>query len=131
MALLWEIVIESGPAPREPQEPPVHKQQAQLLRQARKAAAAGDARLVRQSLLDWGRLQWPFEPPRSIGEIALRVEAPLCDELRRLSDVSYGRGDDTWDGAALASALRTVTPVATRVAASGEEVLPPLMPPAA
>jgi hypothetical protein len=142
LAVLWLLTLaawwwssRSRPrrqrTPREPTEPPVHKQQAQLLRQARKAAAACDASLVRQSLLDWGRLQWPLESPRNIGEIARRVEAPLCDELQRLSEVSYGRGDDTWDGTALGNALRTVTPIATHVAASREEALPPLMPPAA
>ncbi len=113
---------------REPQEPPVHKQQASLLKQARKAAVAGDAAVVRQSLLDWGRLQWPDNAPRSIGDFAGRVDAPLSDELRRLSAASYGRSDVPWDGAELAQSLRQVTVRPEHVTTATYEALPPLMP---
>ena len=104
------------------------KQQASLLKQARKAAANHDAAVVRQSLLDWGRLQWPDDAPRSIGNFAGRVEAPLSDHLRRLSAVSYGRGDASWDGAELAQALRQVAVRAEHAPAATSEALPPLMP---
>ena len=113
---------------REPKEPPVHKQQAQLLKQARKAASDGDAAAVRQSLLDWGKLQWPHNAPRSIGDIGARVEAPLADELQRLSAASYGRDDLPWDGAELAQALRKVTVLAEHITTVSSEPLPPLMP---
>jgi hypothetical protein len=112
---------------REPKEPPAHKQKATLLKGARKAADAGDAAVVRQSLLDWGKLEWPASPPRSIGELANRVAPPLSDELRKLSAASYCRGRE-WDPAALASALRSVTVVAEHRDATGKELLPPLMP---
>jgi hypothetical protein len=142
LAVLWLLTVaawwwssRSGPrkprAPREPKEPPLHKQQAQLLKTARSAASTGDAQTVRQSLLDWGRLQWSENAPRSIGELAGRVEAPLSDELRRLSAVSYGRGSRDWDGAPLADALRSVTIVAEHSPVVKREALPPLMPPAA
>ena len=57
-------------APREPEPVPIHKQQAKFLKTARKAALAADAATVRSALIDWGSLQWPDEPPRSIGTIA-------------------------------------------------------------
>ena len=142
LAVLWLLTVaawwwssRSGPrkprAPKEPKEPPVHKQQGQLLKTARKAASVGDARIVRQSLLDWARLQWPGNTPRSIGELAGRVGAPLSDELEKLSAESYGKGAGAWDGAALADALRSVTIVAEHTASAAREPLPPLMPPAA
>ena len=116
--------------PREPQEAPVHKQQARLIKAARRAAAAGDGAAVRAALLDWGKLQWPDDAPRSIGEIALRVEAPLADELGRLSAASYGRNGGGWDGAALASALKSIAIRPTHAPAEDRDILPPLMPPA-
>ena len=73
---------------REPEPPPVYKQQAKFIKAARKAAAANDKARVRAALIDWARLQWPDNAPRSIGEIAARVDAPLSEELRPLSDAS-------------------------------------------
>jgi len=142
LAVLWLLTVaawwwssRSGPrkprAPKEPKEPPVHKQQAQLVKTARKAASVGDAQTVRQSLLDWGRLQWPGNAPRSVGELARRVEPPLSDELEKLSAASYGKGAGEWEWAALADALRSVTIVAEHSASAAREPLPPLMPPAA
>ena len=117
--------------PREPKEAPLHKQQATLQKKARNLAAAGDGAGVRSVLLDWGRLQWPDNAPRSIGEFADRVESPLSDELRKLSSASYGpRGGDI-DREALASALRSVSIVKAHAPVQTREPLPPLMPPAA
>jgi hypothetical protein len=115
---------------REPEAPPVHKQQAQLLKTARKAAGAGDGAGVRDAVLEWGRLQWPNNAPRSIGEFSQRVEAPLADELRTLSAASYSKNGGSWDGNALANALRSVSPVRNKADIAAEDPLPPLMPPA-
>jgi len=142
LAVLWLLTVaawwwssRSGPrrprVPREPQEPPAQKQQAQLMKTARKAASTSDAPTVRQALLDWSRLQWPANAPRSMGELAGRVESPLSDELRKLSAVSYGKAASNWDGTALAAALRSVTVVAAHSKSAVREPLPPLMPPAA
>jgi len=114
--------------PREPLPPPVYKQQAKLLKSARKAALAGDAAGVRGALLDWGRLQWPEGAPRSIGELADRLSSPLADELRLLSSASYGPGGRDWDGAALAKSLRSFSIQRDEKQAEQKELLPPLMP---
>ena len=142
LAVLWLLTLaawwwssRSAPRkrrePREPEPPPAHKQQGQLLKTARTAAAAGDGAAVRNAILEYGRLQWSTAAPRSIGEFANRVEPPLSDELRRLSAASYSRDGGSWDGKALADALRNVTFVTHRDAAVAEDPLPPLMPPAA
>jgi len=117
--------------PREPEPPPVHKQQAKFLKAARKAALVGDGATVRSALLEWGRLQWPDEAPRSVGALAERVSAPLAHELRQLSTVSYGPDGRDWDGAALAKSLRTIALVSNDPQAGHDDPLPPLMPPAA
>ncbi len=140
-AILWLLTLvawwwTSRSRPRQPRESreekaqPIHKQQAALLKTARRAAAGGDAAGVRNALLEWGRLQWHGAAPRSIGEFADRVAAPLSDELRRLSAASYGKGDSSWDGAALADALRSVSIVDRRRDIAADDPLPPLMPPA-
>jgi hypothetical protein len=142
LAVLWILTLaawwwssRSAPRkerkPRAPQEPPVHKQQAQALQTARQAAAAGDAAGVRAAVVEWGRLQWPDNPPLSVGEFANRVEAPLSDELRHLSSASYGPRQEALDSEALARALRSIAIRREHTRKEPAELLPPLMPPAA
>jgi len=116
--------------PREPQPPPVYKQQAKLLKAARKAALAGDDAALRSALLEWGRLQWPDDAPRSVGALAERVASPLSDELRRLSMASYGPGGRDWGREALAKALRSIVTLDDDAESRRQDALPPLMPPA-
>ena len=113
---------------RAPPPAPPHRQQASLLKAARRAAADQDSRGLRQALLAWAGLQWPARPPRSIGELATRVAAPLSDELERLSGASYGKGEVRWNGAAMTGALRTITLRDETGARSAGDALPPLMP---
>jgi hypothetical protein len=86
LAVLWLLTLaawwwssrsrrERKREPKEAAPPPVHKQQAQCLKTARKAALEGDGAGVRQALLEWSRLEWPAGAPRSIGELAERVSA--------------------------------------------------------
>ncbi len=134
LAALWLLTLfgwwwSSRPKrePREPRPVPIHKRQARLLKAARKAALAGDAAAVRAALLDWGRLQWPDDAPRSVGVLATRISAPLADELVALSSFSYGSARSDWNGEALAKALRSFAVLGDEETAD-EEVLPPLMP---
>lgn len=131
LLLTWFAWWWSSRAPREKREPPpvpLHKQQARHLKAARKASLAGDAEGVRHALLEWGRLQWPDSPPRSIGRLAVGVSAPLSDALRQLSGASYGPAGGDWDGEALAKALRSFAVVDERADAQSTGLLPPLMP---
>ena len=115
--------------PRIPEPPPIYKQQAKHLKAARKAAQAGDGAALRSAMLEWGRLQWPEDAPRSVGALAERVAPPLADELRKLSKASYGPGGADWDGEALARALRSVKVLADDTGSGAADGLPPLMPP--
>jgi hypothetical protein len=141
-ALLWLLTLaawwwssRSAPkrrrASREPEAPPAHKQQAALMKAAIRAAADQDAAAVRDAVLEWGRLQWPADAPRSIGEFSERVAAPLADELRALSAASYSKNGGDWHGKALASALRSISVIESRGGVAADDPLPPLMPPAA
>ena len=111
------------------EEPPAYRQQSKLLKDARKAALAGDAAALRKAMLDWAVLQWPDRPPRSIGELASRVSSPLSDELEALSRSSYGAGDHAWGGESMAKAIRSFSALPESGKAAQSEALPPLMPP--
>ncbi len=125
--LAWWWSSRPKQEPRTPAPTPVHKLQARQLRAARKAAVAGDSAGVRQAMISWGALQWPNDAPRSIGVIAQRVSAPLADELRKLSSLSYGPQSGEWDGGELASAIRSFSVLKDESVEKGE-FLPPLMP---
>ena len=124
----WWLTSRPRREPREPAPPPLHKQQARYLKAARKAALAGDGAGVRQAMLEWGRLQWPDDAPRSVGALAGRVSAPLADELTRLSRAAYGPSGEGWDGDALARSLRSFAVLDDKNADESRDPLPPLMP---
>jgi hypothetical protein len=124
----WWLTSRPRREPREPAPPPLHKQQARHLKAARKAALSGDGAGVRQAMLEWGRLQWPDDVPRSIGALSRRVSAPLADELMRLSRAAYGPSGEGWDGDALAKSLRSFAVLDDKDADESRDPLPPLMP---
>jgi len=128
----WSRRPEEKTKEREP--PPIHKQQAKFLKAARRAALSGDAAAVKSALLSWGRLQWPNDWPRSIGDFASRVSDPLASELDALCSASYGPGGDdpargdSWNGENLAKALRSFAVKSNDTKDAGADGLPPLMP---
>jgi hypothetical protein len=127
-ALAWWWSRRPQKAPKEPEPPPIHRQQAKFLKAARKAALAEDAVTVKSALLSWARLQWPNEWPRSIGDLASRVSEPLATELNTLCSASYGPNGESWNGQNLAKALRSFAVKDGREEISNEDELPPLMP---
>ncbi len=126
VAWWWSARPASGPS--RPAPVPFHKQQAKSLKEARKAALQNDATTVRAAMLAWGKLQWPENSPRSIGELSTRVSSPLADELGRLSGVSYGPANEDWNGEATAKAIRSFAVLADESAEQAKDLLPPLMP---
>lgn len=135
MVVLWLLTVlawwwsrRPESKPREPGAPPIHRQQAKFLKAARRAALSGDAATVKSALLSWGRLQWPEDWPRSIGELASRTSEPLATELDRLCSASYGPRSDPWSGENLARALRSFALKSGDGQQADEDELPPLMP---
>ncbi len=135
LAAVWLITLlawwwSSRPVRHEPREPapvPLHKQQSRLLKDARKAARAGDSDGVKHALLQWASIEWPNDAPRSLGALADRVTPDLADELRRFSSLSYGPQPGDIDGEALANAIRSFS-VLKPEDESNDQSLPPLMP---
>jgi len=114
--------------PREPEPPPVYKQQSRILKAARKAAQAGDGPGVRSALLDWGRLEWPDNAPLNIGDLASRVAMPLSTQLEGLCRADYGPQKESFDGEALAKTLRSISVLREQKEERPTDGLPPLMP---
>jgi hypothetical protein len=125
----WWSSGEQKKEPKEPAPPPIYKQQARFVKAAKKAAAADDKAGVRAAVIEWGRLQWPDDAPRNVGDMAKRVAPPLSDELRALSASSYSNGADEWDGGSLTKALRSINVLIEDNEATTASPLPPLMPP--
>jgi hypothetical protein len=113
---------------KEPEPPPIYKQQAKFLKAARRAALIEDGTTVKAALLSWGRLQWPNDWPRSIGDLASRVSDPLATELNTLCSSSYGPNGESWNGKELAKALRSFAVKDGEEKNAIEDKLPPLMP---
>jgi hypothetical protein len=111
-----------------PEPPPIYRQQAKFLKAARRAAIAEDGATLKAALLSWGRLQWPNDWPRSIGDLAARVSEPLATELNTLCSASYGPDGESWNGKNLAKALRSFAVNDGAKENSVEDELPPLMP---
>lgn len=126
--LLWWWSRRPEKMPKEPEPPLIHKQQAKFLKAARKAALVEDAVTVKAALLSWGRLQWPNDWPRSIGDIASRVSDPLATELNTLCSSSYGPNGESWNGKDLAMALRAFAGKTGDENSTKSDELPPLMP---
>jgi hypothetical protein len=135
LAAVWVLTLlawwwSSRPVRREPREPapvPVHKRQSRLLKDARKAARAGDEAGVKGALLEWAVLEWEDDAPRSIGALSRRVSDDLASQLEALSRQSYGPNPGNFDGEALAAAIRSFS-VLSEDESGTEEALPPLMP---
>lgn len=136
LAAVWVLTLVAwwwsrrAPAsePKGPPPPPIHKQQARFLKAARKAALADDVAGIKTAMLDWGKLQWPDDAPRSIGTIATRVSLPLSTQLEALCNASYGPGDQSWDGEALARAMRSFSVLTNEKPERPTDTLPPLLP---
>jgi hypothetical protein len=129
LAWWWSSSSGQKKEPKEPPPPPIYKQQARFIKAAKKAASAGDKAGLRAALLEWARLQWPDNAPRSVGEIAKRVAPPLSDELNALSASSYSAGAADWDGSLLAKSIRSISVLTDESEVTTESPLPPLLPP--
>ncbi len=100
-------------------------------RRALEAACAGggDADAARNALLDWAAAAWPDAPPRSLGETARRLGAPLEVPVRELDRFLYAPGEESWNGEGLRRAAKTGLRRAPRPARADARIaLPPLYP---
>ena len=97
-------------------------------RALRAACAANDPQAAAKALLRWAEAVWPEAPPRSLGALAIRITPAALEPLKALEVRLYSRGDQPWEGAALAEALSDGLAQTPGGPKAGQEALPPLYP---
>lgn len=98
-----------------------------LLPQLQQACEANDAKQAAQALLDLGRARWPDDPPRSLGQLAVRLGHGQ-DKIQLLDRALYAPEASTWHGAGLWASTRdawTKKPISQKPT---DEALEPLYP---
>lgn len=94
----------------------------------RNACMGNNPQTAARSLLDWGLVTWPQQPPRSLGALARRVTRG-AELIRELETVLYAPGKRPWIGEPLWQALEAglqVEPASTSRHPPGDA--PPLYP---
>jgi len=69
-----------------------------IMKQLKSACEKNEPNLTKGPLLEWGRQQWPDNPPMSIGHIAERVDEALAKQLLLLNDALYSDDKNHWRG---------------------------------
>lgn len=95
-------------------------------RNLKQACEGGDAQAAKAALLEWGKLQWPGNTPKTIGDIGERSSEPFCDELTRLNQALYSYESVMWKGEALWSALEQSIAQETKTRKPTDDGLDPL-----
>ena len=113
--------VEEAPAAEKLREQPLWKA-------LHEAAERKDAQKMREALLALAPLLWPQEPPRSLEGMARRVDAPLEEQLNRLSRRLYGDGGEDWDGTVIEAELRKLRRSRKAGPEEGPRALRPLYP---
>lgn len=97
-------------------------------RALRDACVANDPQAAGKALLRWAEAVWPEAPPRSLGALAVRIAPAALEPLKVLEERLYARGDQIWEGAALAEALADGLAPAQGDPKAQQDALPPLYP---
>ena len=71
------------------------------LKQLKSACDSNDPQQVKTALINWGREQWPDQPPTSVGHIERQVNGTLANELHQLNLVLYKPGVKQWNSKGL------------------------------
>jgi hypothetical protein len=131
-ALLWWRAVAAragrarGPRARAELAAERRPSERKLLREIESACAAGDADAARRALLAWAEVRFA-DAPRSLGALASELPEPAAREILALEAQIYGATPGSWDGRALAAALRELdAPLRPAAAAGKDEPLLPL-----
>jgi hypothetical protein len=66
----------------------------------RRACESNDMSAAARALLEWAAVEWPDDPPRSLGALAARLVQGR-EEVEALEQALYGAGGNAWQGSAL------------------------------
>lgn len=97
--------------------------------QVKKACESGNAEVVKDALLYWGRLHWPEKPPLTVGELAGRMNSPaLSTEADSLNKALYAADRDEWNGGNLWLAFEEALEDEKKLSERKTIPVPPLYP---
>ena len=99
--------------------------QSQLLRGVRSACEKNDPATTRDFLLEWSE-KFVVGSPKTLGCLATEVPKNLSKAVSDLERTLYGRSASSWDGLALATALKQFSQLPKTSNKATEEVLQPL-----
>lgn len=102
----WLIGARLGRRPRPARREAKPPSGRSLLKQIGAACRVDDARRTSELLLAWAALQFPGDPPTSLGGLAERLTGPLAEEIDALEAALYGRKTGEWRGRRLADLIR-------------------------
>jgi hypothetical protein len=114
-----------GPARVQPQPKPRRASNRRLVGRLRAACERNDAAGAQRLLLEWGALEFPDDPPHSLGTLAQRLPQNAAEQIEGLEEHLYAAARTPWDGAGLRAALAELD-VAKRPGAARAEPLQPL-----
>jgi hypothetical protein len=103
--LLWWRSARARPA-RPAAKSPASEGKKALEKKLKLACSAHQAGAAKESLLQWGRLQWPESGPVSLGDLARRAGGELADAVNELSHTLYAAGENEWRGERLWQAFK-------------------------
>ncbi len=96
----------------------------ELSKAVKQACKQHQPQAAREALLQWAQGRWPQDPPLGLDAIAARSGGALADEISRLNQHLYGKGDGEWRGDALWKAFKQQQP--DESSSQNEEQLQPL-----
>jgi hypothetical protein len=89
----------------------------------RSAYASGNARAARESLLAWGRLRWPQDPPGNLARLAQRCPENLAVAIQQLEKAFFSPTPIPWQDAAVADCIAGLDPPIEAPARETEDVV--------
>ena len=114
------------PSAAAPKDPSIRK----LRRDLEAACRANDSQRAAELLLRCGAKLWPEDPPRNLGQLAVRVgDAGFAAAIAGLEGVRYGASSDTWDGAVFSAATTPLWKDSARSSGADADSALPLLHP--
>ncbi|KOR31322.1 hypothetical protein TI04_01505 [Achromatium sp. WMS2] len=101
-----------------------------LATQIKQYCLANDARLARLALLNWGRANWPDQPPTNLNGLASALNSEIATAVfQELDQCLYaGAASKIWDGRAAWNKLSQLLPNSKPAGSKIQQPLPQLYP---
>lgn len=99
------------------------------LKDVKAACKTNDPQQVKDALIQWAHIQWPDDPPNSVGHLAKKVNGRFADELERLNTVLYkpgGTAQAQWNGEGLWQAVQAYSGQQRRQPGHDKSTIQPL-----